>query len=303
MHDYSIILEHLEDWRSAGRIAAEALEFGRELIKPGARAVEVADKIEQKIRDLGAVPAFPVILSCNHVAAHWAPDPNDPLILQDQLVKLDMGAAVNGAIGDCAVTIDLSGTWSELSKASRNAVDNLTKEVHPGMEFWTMGKIIQETIESFGYKPIRNLSGHGIMPFTIHTWPTIPNVDNGDKTKLQTGMVFASEPFATNGQGMVNEAEECNIFGYLKRRPIRSPITRSLVPDVEAFQGLPFTSRWLTKKHPLFKVNFALREMVQTEMIRAYPPLVEAGKGLVSQHERTFFVGEDKVEVLTPWNI
>lgn len=303
MHDYSIILEHLEDWRSAGRIAAEALEFGRDLIKPGARAVEIADQIEQKIRDLGAVPAFPVILSCNHVAAHWAPDPNDPLILQDQIVKLDMGAAVNGAIGDCAVTIDLSGTWSDLSKASRNAVDNLTKEVHPGMEFGAMGKIIQETIESFGYKPIRNLSGHGIMPFTIHTWPTIPNVDNGDKTKLQTGMVFASEPFATNGQGIVNEAEECNIFGYLKRRPIRSPITRSLVPDVEAFQGLPFTSRWLTKKHPLVKVNFALREMVQTEMIRAYPPLIEGGKGMVSQHERTFFVGEDTVEVLTPWNI
>ena len=301
MLDYQEVVAHLDDWRSAGRIAAEALEYGKTLIKPGARAVEVADKIEQKIRDLGAVPAFPVILACNHVAAHWVPDPDDALILEGQVVKLDMGAAVNGAIGDCAVTVDLSGTWADLCKASLDAVNNVAKELHPGMELGAIGKIIGETIESFGYKPIRNLSGHGIMPFTIHTWPTVPNFDTGDKTKIVHGMILASEPFATDGQGSVNEAEECNIFGYLKRRPIRSPITRALVPEVEAFQGMPFTTRWLTKKHPLVKVNFGLREMVQTEMIRAYPPLVEAGKGMVSQHERTFFVGDEKVEVLTDW--
>ena len=300
--DYSVILEHLDDWRKAGKVAAEAMMFGKKLIKPGVRAIDVVEQIEQKMRDLGAAPAFPTILACDHIAAHWAPDPDDPLILENQLIKLDMGAGVNGAIGDNACTVDLSGKWTDLVKASRAAVDNLAKEIHVGMELRKAGRIIQETIESFGYKPIRNLSGHGIMPFTIHTWPSVPNFDNGDKTKIIPGMVLASEPFATDGQGMVTEAEECNIFGFIKRRPVRSPITRSVIPDIEAFQGMPFTTRWLAKKHPLVKLNFALRELVESGMIRAYPPLVEVGKGMVSQHERSFFVGEDKVEVLTPWD-
>lgn len=303
MDDYSEIIEKIEDWRKAGNIAAEALEYGRKLVKPGAKAIEVADAIEAKIVELGGEPAFPCGLSMDHVAAHQCPDPDDDIVFEGQVVKLDLGVHVNGAIGDNAVTIDLSGKWTDLVKASREAVDAVRKEIHVGMELRKIGKIISDTMGSHGYKPIRNLSGHGLMPYDVHEWPTVPNYDNGDTSKLEKGMIIACEPFATDGEGFVNEAEEANIFSLVDKRPIRSPITRAVAPDVVAYKTLPFTTRWLARKHHLVKLNFALRELVQSGMLHAYPPLLEAKRGMVSQHERTFFVGEDKVECLTEWKV
>ena len=52
-----------EDYIKAGKIAAEALKYGAGLIKPGASWIEVADKIEKKIIDLGGGIAFPAQMS------------------------------------------------------------------------------------------------------------------------------------------------------------------------------------------------------------------------------------------------
>ena len=303
MNDYTEIVGNLDDWRKAGKIASEALEYGRKLVKPGAKFIEVADLIETKIVELGGQCAFPCGLSLDHVAAHQCPDPDDKIVFAEQVVKLDVGVHVNGAIGDNAVTIDLSGKYSDLAKSSKAAVDAVAKEIHVGMELRKIGKIVSDTITSYGYKPIRNLSGHGLMPYDVHEWPTVPNYDNQDTTKLVHGMIIACEPFATDGEGLVNEAEDANIFSMVQKRPIRSPITRAISPDVESYKTLPFTTRWLSRTHHPVKLNFALREMVQSGMLHAYPPLLEAKRGMVSQHERTFFVGEDKVECLTPWKI
>ena len=64
------------------------------------------DKIEEKIEELGAKPAFPAQISCNHLAAHFCPDEDD-IIFSDQLACLDVGVHVEGYIGDNAVTVDL----------------------------------------------------------------------------------------------------------------------------------------------------------------------------------------------------
>jgi len=65
--------------------------------------------------------------------------------------------------------------------------------------------------------------------------------------------------------------------------------------EIEQFEGLPFTIRWLTKKFPLFKVNFALRELLQIESIKKFPPLPEKNHGLVSQAEHTVIVKEKPI--------
>ena len=118
---------NIEDWKAAGQIARQALDYGVSLIKPGVKAVDVLDKIEEKIHELGGEIAFPAQLSCNHIAAHWCADPNDPLILTDQLICLDVGAHVNGCIGDNAATVDLSGKNEKLVEASKAALDNAIK--------------------------------------------------------------------------------------------------------------------------------------------------------------------------------
>lgn len=293
-------MENIEDWKKAGKIAAEALMFGKNLIKPGARLVDVSDEIEKKIFELGGKPAFPAQISCDHIAAHYCADPDDSTVFDRQVACLDVGVHVNGAIGDCACTVDLSGKYGKLVEAAEKALENAIRAVKPGVPIGEIGKAIQETISSYGFSPIKNLSGHALSPYNIHDSPTIPNIDTGDKTVLEKGMVIAIEPFATTGAGMIYETDRANIFAVVNPKPVRSIITRQVMKEVEQYEGLPFTTRWLAKKFPLPKVNFALREMLNLDIIRQYPPLPEKEKGIVAQAEKTLLVG-DETEVLTKW--
>ena len=292
-------MENLQDWRKAGKIAAEALEYGKGLIKKDASLLEVSDKIENKINKLGGKPAFPVQISCDYFAAHYCADPDDKTIFDNQLVCLDVGVHINGAVGDNALTVDLSGNNKDLVKASRDALNNAQKILKIGISINEIGKIIQETIQSFNFSPIKNLSGHGLDLYNIHTKPTIPNFDNGNKEKLKKHQIIAIEPFATNGVGMIYEGERANIFALKNKKPVRSPFARNILKHIEEeYKTLPFTTRWLTKKFGVGKTNLALKELLNKGIIDKFPPLPEKNKGLVSQAEKTFLIDE-KIEVLT----
>ena len=288
------------DYIKAGRISAEALEYGKSLIKKGNSIFEATEKIEKKIFELGGRPAFPVQFSCDEVAAHFCVSDEDKnMAFGEQVVSLDLGVHVNGAIGDTAYTIDLSGKHSELVKAAQKALEEALKIVSVGTELRQIGKIIHDTIKSYGFNPVRNLSGHGLDLYNIHTSPTIPNIDNGDKTALKNGMAFAIEPFATAGAGIVAEKGHPTVFMLERKRPVRSPITREVIKEIETYDGLPFAEWWLTRKFGA-KAGFALRELNQLGMIHQFPPLVETSKGIVAQAEHSVLIdGEGKVVVLT----
>ena len=92
-----------------------------------------------------------------------------------------------------------------------------------------IGKVIQETIQSYNLLPVRNLSGHGISPWIIHDKPSIPNYDTKDTRTLQGDQVIAIEPFATNGAGMIYEADNGNLFALIDMKPVRSPYAREVL--------------------------------------------------------------------------
>jgi methionyl aminopeptidase len=289
----------IEDWIKAGEIASKTLNYGKSLIKPGTKAVDVLDKIEEKIIELGGKIAFPPQVSCNEIAAHWCADIEDSFTFSDEIVSLDCGVHVNGCIGDTAITIDLSKKHEKLIKASEEALYNAIKIIKPGIKISEIGKIIKETIVSYGYLPIHNLSGHGLGLYKIHTTPTIPNFDNGDNTILNKGDIIAIEPFATNGKGFIQEGGYNTLYSLVKKKPVRSLFTRELIKIIEEnYKTLPFTKRWLIKKMPLIKINFALKELLSLGIIKAYPPLIEVKKGLVSQREHTIIV-DNPPKILT----
>ena len=288
-----------QNFIKAGRISAEALEYGKSLIKKGNSLLETTELIEKKIFELGGKPAFPVQISCNEIAAHFCVEDDDKTIFEDQLVCLDLGVHVDGAIGDTAYTIDLSGKYSDLVKAAQKALEEALKIVNVGTELRAIGKIINDTIAGYGFNPVRNLSGHGLDLYEIHTKPTIPNFDDGNKTALKKGMTFAIEPFSTNGSGMVHESGLPTVFMLEHKKPVRSQITREVLMEIGSYEGLPFAKRWLTRKFGA-KANFALREMSQLGMIHEFPPLAEVSKGIVAQAEHSVLIDDNgEVIVLT----
>ncbi len=290
--------EVLDKYVKAGKIASEARDFGKNLIKVGASLLEVSDKIENKIKKLEGKLAFPVQISLNDVAAHNCADPDDETKFKEgDICKLDIGVHVDGYVADTAVTVDL-GEHDDLVKASQEALNEALKIIKPGITLAEIGQKIQDSITKYGFAPIKNLSGHGLGRYVIHGPPTIPNFNTNDNTPLTEDQVIAIEPFATNGSGMIYESDKANIFMLKEKKPVRSSITRAVLKEIEKYNGLPFTTRWLAKKFPLFKVNFALRELLQKESIKKYPPLPEKNHGLISQAEHTV-IFKDKPIITT----
>jgi methionyl aminopeptidase len=66
--------EILQKYIDAGKIAAEALHYGKSLIVKGAKVIEILDAVEKKIEELGGKLAFPAQISVNEFAAHSCSD-------------------------------------------------------------------------------------------------------------------------------------------------------------------------------------------------------------------------------------
>lgn len=281
----------MDDWEKAGRIAAEALEFGKQLVKTGNTLLETAEKTEEKMASLGGKPACPVNISINHVAAHYTPYPDDNTVFKEgDLVKLDVTAQINGAIGDVSCTIDL-GDNNELVKASEEALNEALKMFTPGTKIGSIGKKVQETINMHGFTPLINLSGHQVDIYKLHAGITIPNYDNKDPNELKEGEVFAVEPFATNGEGRVVDGKPSSIYRLDNPKPVRDIRVRQILKFIaEEYKGLPFAKRWLAKKFP--HATYALTLLENQGILYQYPQLPEKSRGLVSQAEHTVVVGE-----------
>lgn len=290
----------MDDWISAGKTASEIREFGLGLIKTGSSLYEITEKIEDKIKDMGAECAFPPQLSPNATAAHYYAESEDIIVKEDDIIKLDLGIHVNGAIADTASSVCPSGKYDKLIQASRNALNRAIDIITPGLEIREIGKVIEKEITDMGYNPVRNLSGHGLGVFIIHCPPTIPNFDNKDSTKLKEGDIFAIEPFATEGFGTVTEKGSANLFSMIDSKPIRNPISSKLLKNIKrSYNTLPFAAKWVKEVFGETKANYALNDLINSGILRGYPPLVEVQKGLVSQAEHSLYVDENSAIVLT----
>ena len=287
----------MDDWEKAGKITAECLELGKKLIKVDASLLEVAEAIEKKIYDSDAKTAFPANISINEIAAHDTPNIEDKRVFKKgDLVKLDVGVCFNGAIGDAAISMDL-GDNKKLIQASKEALDEAMKIIKAGVKLNEIGKVIETKIKSFGFNPIKNLSGHGLDEYKIHTGFNIPNYDNKDLMEIEEGKYIAIEPFATNGGGRVEEGKGSGIYRIENIKLTRSTIARDLLKFLaEEYKTLPFARRWLKDKKG---VDFALGILEREGILYHYPMLVESSGGLVSQAEHSLFVDKDGVKVLT----
>ncbi|MCD6370298.1 MAG: type II methionyl aminopeptidase [Thermoplasmata archaeon] len=284
----------IKKYLEAGKIGKEARELGKELIKEGASYYEVAEKIENYIRDAGAKPAFPVNLSVNHEAAHYSPVKDDGRYFRrGDVVKLDLGAQIDGYISDTAVTIEVgTNKWRDLIEASAEALNNAIKSIKPGIEVGKIGKIIEESLNFYGFNPIRNLTGHGLGRYDLHHGLVIPNYDDGSREKLLPGMAFAIEPFATNGRGYVREGKGGNIYIFRKTKDLKGLYEEMF----EEFKTLPFAARWCTH-YPDYKS--LLKKGSFLGIIYHFPILRERKKFVVAQTEHTLLLTEDSIIVTT----
>jgi methionyl aminopeptidase len=285
----------LDKYREAGKILAEVREGAVAKVKEGTLLLEAAEFVEQSTREKGGEPAFPCNISRNEEAAHATPSIDDETVFGKDIVKIDIGVHVDGYIADSAVTVDLSGEHAELVKVSEAALNAALKVIHDGVSTIEIGDVIEHTIRERGYKPVVNLSGHGLARYNAHTPPTIPNVRYEHGVVLKENDVVAIEPFVTDGVGKIAEHGTAEIYSLIKAKPVRVREAKKLLKAIEEYQGLPFAKRWLPRE----RLDLALRTLRNSGALREYPVLREEGGGLVSQMEHTVIVQKDGCEVTT----
>jgi len=201
----------LEKMRRSGHIVRQVLETVQALVAAGVSTMDLERAAEEKIKELGAKPAFkgyydyPCVLctSVNNEIIHGIP--SEKRILKDgDIVSIDCGVVLDGYYGDSAITVPVGKTLAaELKKLLDVTETSLRKgieEVRLGKTVGDVGAAVQEYVEANGFSVVREFVGHGIGT-RLHEDPQVPNFGTrGHGTRLREGMVIAIEPMVNVGK-------------------------------------------------------------------------------------------------------
>ena len=297
------MLMQIEDYVKAGKIAGEVRENVRQKDWIGSTLAEICEYVESEIIKRGAKCAFPVNTSLNEVAAHYTAEPNDPKTVSDaDLVKIDLGAQVNGYIADTAVTVNYDPQYDSLVQAAENALQAAMSMIKVGVKSKDVGRKIQNTIMDMGFKPIANLSGHSLDQYTIHAGKTVPNMWTIGSFSFSENEAFACEPFVTtkNALGFVRNGKIKNIYALVSRKKTKDDEADKLLEYIwNNFNMLPFALRWIVKEWEEKEARKMLDFLIKKKVVKAYAILVEANGKTVAQAEHTFIPTQTGVTITT----
>lgn len=286
----------LEHYKKAGEINSKVREEVLKMVKPGMKILDLAEFIEKRIIELGAFPAFPVNIGINEITAHYTPTHNDNRVIEEgDLVKIDVGAHVEGYVSDHAYTY--CSEKNDFIEVAKRALEAGIGAVKPGARVMEIGNAIQKVVSEAGLGVIINLTGHGLDQYVVHGEPKIPNVENDEAHELQEGEVIALEPFITEGNGVVKDSEPVEIFSFMQPKPARLHEARRIMEmAANEYKGLPFCKRWMIGKGiSPFKTGFALKQLEAADAVKSYPVLKETRGRKVAQAEHTIIVGNPSV--------
>jgi methionyl aminopeptidase len=201
----------IEKMRRSGRVVREVLDHVRSLVAPGATTMDLEHAAENKMRDLGAKPAFkgyfdyPCVLctSINEEIVHGIPS-EKRVLKEGDIVSVDCGVVLDGYYGDAAITVPVgSGIAPELQKLLEVTEASLYRGIEAarvGNAVGDVGAAVQEYVEANGFSVVREFVGHGIGT-RLHEEPQVPNYGTrGHGSRLREGMVIAIEPMVNYGK-------------------------------------------------------------------------------------------------------
>lgn len=290
----------VECYLKAGKIVQQVREYVKTIVKKDVFLIDLAEKIENKIEELGGKNAFPVNLSIDEIAAHYTPTIDDKTVASG-LLKVDFGVEIEGYIADNAMSFDLTDDkrHSEMINFNNDVLGKTLDLLKVGSPIKTIGNNISFMLEKNGkFRVIKNLSGHSLENDDLHAGLSVLNVKNENEFALEN-IAIAIEPFLTTGAGEIYEGKSSDIFilQNLDKLP-RDRDARKLLEFIgENYRTKPFCKRWLVKSG-FTKINFAMSMLVKDGIIHNFPVLVEKEKKPVSQSEHSVLFA-DKVYVYT----
>jgi len=298
--------EEMHLYREAGRITSKTMRKAKKLVSKGRKLKVICETLEKEIERLGAQPAFPLNISINQIAAHYTSPIDDDLVIPERaIVKIDLGAHIDGYIADHARTFLVGGTktYQKLKRVAELALENAIEVVKPGVRPSEIGEVIEKTITKEGLIPVTDLTGHVIKRWKLHAGTSIPNFKPKIEffaPKLKEGEVIAIEPFVTTAAGSreVKDHNYTYIFSQNGSKA-KSKDAKAILQKIEPYRGLPFALRWLEGLFSETRLFEALKELISFKSLNRYPILVSKNNTPVAQAEHTVIITSTGSEIIT----
>ncbi|AKZ66058.1 type I methionyl aminopeptidase [Candidatus Palibaumannia cicadellinicola] len=209
----SIIIKTTEDiakMRISGQLAAEVLEVIKPYIKPGISTGEldlichehITKKQQANSASLGYY-GFPksVCISVNDVVCHGIPS-YDQKLKDGDIINIDVTIIKDGFHGDTSAMFIVGKPTiigERLCRITKESLYLAISIVRPGISLRTIGKTIQNVVESANFSVVREYCGHGIGK-GFHEEPQVLHYDIDDcGVILKSGMAFTIEPMVNAG--------------------------------------------------------------------------------------------------------
>ena len=200
--------QEIEYLKEAGKIVAEVHQLMEKVIKPGMTTHELDQIAENKIIELGAIPAFKgyggfpasICASVNEEVVHGIPDGR--VLEKGDIISVDVGSKIKGYYGDGARTFpvgEISEEAQRLIAVTRQSFFEGFKYCKEGHRLSDISHAVQKYVEENGFSVVRDYVGHGVGT-ALHEDPQVPNYGPpGKGLRLAAGMVIAIEPMVNAG--------------------------------------------------------------------------------------------------------
>lgn len=207
----------IEFMRKAGKVVAQTHAEIKKMIRPGITTLELDRIAEEYILKSGAIPSFKgyngfpasICASVNEQVVHGFP--SNRKLKEGDIISVDIGATLDGFVGDSAKTYAVG----EIDDEAKKLIEVTRQSFYDGIYFAVNGNrlsdisnAIQTTVESNGFSVVVDYVGHGIGR-QMHEDPPIPNYGKpGRGPRLQAGMVLAIEPMVNQGTYEVDTLQD-----------------------------------------------------------------------------------------------
>ena len=201
--------EAFEKTRSAGIIAAGALDEVAKIARPGTRTEQIDNLCYEYLNDHGAFSAplfyrgFPksCCTSANHVVCHGIP--SSKILKDGDIINVDVTAFKDGWHGDTSRTFEIGEVSIKAKKLVQTTYEAMMKAIKIIKEDIFLGDIgctIQNHVEAEGFSVVQDFCGHGIGQ-QFHKEPNVLHYGKkGTGAKIKAGMIFTIEPMINLGK-------------------------------------------------------------------------------------------------------
>ncbi|XP_039290060.1 proliferation-associated protein 2G4 [Nilaparvata lugens] len=292
-----------------GASVKEICLFGDDLL------LEETGKVFKREKELKKGIAFPTCVSVNNCICHYSPlrSQADYVIKEDDVVKVDLGAHVDGFIAVVAHTKiigasadkKVTGRKADAMLAAHYAAQAALKLLKPGNEAYSITNAVQSVCDDFKCKPVEGMLSHQLKQFkidgekTIIQNPTEAQKKEHEKHEFAVHEVYAMDVLVSTGEGVGKEADT-KVSVYKKTDEtyqLKLKASRMFYSEVcHKYGTMPFNLRNFEEET---KAKMGVGECVKYKLIEPFQVLYEKPSEFVVHFKFTVLLMPNKPHKIT----